>query len=804
MASQPLRFGTKFERTKMTLAELQVKVENALKNNVGFTEQVKITLEVVWEQITALKTLDGYYTKEINEFIKLNQKNAELNDTAQELLESVKTQYDTINELIAKVESVRNEAENVINKRIDELLVPIVYKSGYPIKANQPVIYAGAIYLAKEAFTTSTWESDKGKLIAQTGSGSTSTSNLYAAGKEIKKGELITYENKLYISQSDFVATTWETDSGKFIEFANNENTYKADVAFGEGDLYTYEGVLYIALSAFTSTTWAEDENKFARYNANSSKAKNYAENLVIEKGDSVFYNSKIYIAKETFTATQWTADESKFIALENGSNAYTAGKEVGLGDTITYENKVYIAKEAFTATTWETDSSKLVEITSDTNGVDLTAYYTKDEIDAFMAQKMDLLTAGEGVAIDKSDGNITVGVKNYTEIMDTLKTINVNLDLNTAQMGFKIDFTKIGKDSVEPAEYITPLYDLVGATKTQILDEFLGACPLILSPNSTEFNKLNPNNYTQFADGSDASQYIITLGNDVMVTQPQRGLKLHRLSDNVGELIITNGKDKSGFTYNAFRDGDTLKDKIYIGAYEAYASGGKLYSTSGQAPCVNTNLSGFRNLAAARGTGYRIINFHQRTYLQACYLLVHQDLLSQRAVGMGFANMSAASKTGLANEYGANCEIIKASNPTYMTDGKHAVKCNYYENLWGNVWEWTDGFLLVGFKIHTSTGNFNDAALGYTDNGYAFAAGTSNNNIAMVAWDNERGFYPTQIGGTQGKNYFGDGIWQASGCGYLAGGRWADGASCGALCLAADDGVSAAGATLGSRLVYM
>ena len=783
----------------MTLAELQVKVKNALKNNVGFTEQVKITLEVVWEQITALKTLDGYYTKEINEFIKLNQKNAELTDTAQELLESVKTQYETINELIAKVESVRNEAENVINKRIDELLVPIVYKSGYPIKANQPVIYAGAIYLAKEAFTTSTWESDKSKLIAQTGSGSTSTSNLYAAGKEIKKGELITYENKLYISQSDFVATTWETDSSKFVEIANNEDAYKADIAFNEGDLYTYEGVLYIALSAFISTTWAEDESKFARYNANSSKAKNYAENLAIEKGDSVFYNSKIYIAKEAFVASEWATDEGKFIALENGSNTYTAGKEVGLGDTITYENKVYIAKEAFTATDWATDSSKLVEITSDTNGVDLTAYYTKDEIDAFMAQKMDLLTAGEGVAIDKSDGNITVGVKNYAQIMANLSG-GAKGELVVGE-GYKkytaiINLTQAG---TKPAGCVRLADDAVDKTLDE-LRAFIGHYPCLFV-DGKEGEPLDPNDYSKYKN-KDEYAPITTLGNDVMVKFPRRGLCIRTIGDEV-HITFTDDPNSKDFGYYAHTRGSVAKDAFYYGAYKAYCSGSKMYSSSGKTPTVNVTIANFRNQAQARGSGYDQVAFYPRQYLQAAYVLLHQSLNSQEKIGTGKTSGSAVINTGGSDTWGMDSEICKAQYPTYLTDNAHNVKCLGIEDLWGNCWEWIEGCVTQNYNVMTATSGFNDTGKGYVSRGIASYNAWSGAYISSIAGNTELGFYPTNAQGSEA-TYFCDGHWQGASCVAHSGGSWDYGAECGVFVLAVSDAASNTYSNAGARLMFL
>ena len=783
----------------MTLAELEQKVKDALANNTGFTEQVKVTLLVVWEQITALKTLDGYYSKEISEFKELNAKNKELTEQATQLL-------DTATELMDKVTTSRAEAEKIINSRIDALLVPLVYKSDYAVKANQIVIYADTLYLAKEAFTTTSWANDKSKLVALSGgsAGGGIASNAYTAGKEIKTGEIITYQNKAYIAQSEFVASTWEADKNKFV-LLSGADAYPAGKEIKKGDFITYESVIYVATADFTSSTWETDSANFVKFSADTSKSVDYLAGLSIVKGDIIAYNSKFYIATESFTASDWTTDEAKFVPFtnENSDNAYAAGKSFALGQIVVYNDKAYVANEAFTATDWATDEAKCTPLSNTTDS--LANYYTKEQIDLLLAMKMDLLTAGEGVAIEKKDGEIIVGVLDYQKIIDTLKSINVNFTTGT-QMGLKCDFTKIGVENVAASEYITPIYDAVGASTQEIMD-FLGLYPLILSPDGQEFKKLDANDYSKAADGTDMSAFIITLGNDVMVNNPLRGMKLERQSADVGELAFTTATSaqKAGFAYNAHHNGDKVVQNLYIGAYEAYASAGKLYSTSGQYPAANATLATFRNYAAARGEGYRIIDFYQRQYLNAVYLLIHQDLNSQRACGMGFVNMSAASKTGLGNAYGANGELIKASNPTYLTDGKHAVKCAYYENLWGNVWERCDGFVLNGLKLSAATGNFNDAGLGYKDLGYAYPHQYEGDgaNIVSVAWDNERGFYPTQLG-SNNNAYFCDTFGQKSGCSLIAGASWFKAAQGGVFCIYAAAAASYVAVDVGSRLVKM
>ena len=635
----------------MTLAELTQKVENALKDSTPFTEQVKVTLQVVAEQLNALKTLDGYYTENLEAFTQLTAQNQALVKKATELL--------------AIVEQTRDEAEAIINKRIDELGTNVEYKSLIKITTKNLVFYAGEAYIPKENFTASTWEIDKNKLIKIGGSSADTptSSNVYESGKVINKGDVITYENKLYIATESFTATSWENDSSKFIAAANDEK-------------------------------------------------------------------------------------------LE----------------------------------------------------VDLSNYYNKDQINLLLEGKCDLLTPGTGVEVTQQDGNIIVGVKDYdtikSDIAEIAKTINTGISLNKKQFSLQIDLTKIGDKSLEPSEFITATDEAKGASYDEIL-EWAGVYPLVLSPQGIEFDKLNANDYSKFTNGGDASQYIITLGNDVMVKHPLRGRRMRRLSSQVAELSLTDDLNAKDFTYNAFYLGGERKDCFYMGAYEGFVSGGKLYSTSGQYPAVNTTLGTFRNYAQARGAGYNLVNYEQWMYYQALWLLTHQALNSQKVVGMGNCSTSGALKTGFTNDWGKDSEFCKKNNPTFLTDGKHSIKSNYIENPWGNVWEWRDGFLFVGTKITTAVGNFNDAGLGYTDRGYAYPNGAANANIASVAWDNERGFYPTQVGGDK-ESYFTDSFWQSAGCSLFSGGDWDDGSACGVFCLDANNAASSSSARFGARLVKM
>ena len=343
---------------------------------------------------------------------------------------------------------------------------------------------------------------------------------------------------------------------------------------------------------------------------------------------------------------------------------------------------------------------------------------------------------------------------------------------------------------------------ELADDAKGKTFDElkaFIGHYPCLFI-NSKEGRKLNPSNYAQYTDGTAAD--ITTLGNDVMVKFPRRGLVIRNIGSDI-HITFTDDPNASDFTYYAFTKALESKDAFYYGAYKAYASSSKLYSSSGKTPTVNTTIGNFRKYAQARGSGYEQVGFYQRQYLIAVYLLLHQNLNSTATIGRGKDSGSAVISTGGSNSWGMDSEIAKTQFPTYLTDGAHNVKCLGVEDLWGNCWEWLDGVVTINYNVHTSTGGFNDAGKGYINRGIACYAGYSDAYITSVAGTSELGFYPTAAVGSD-TTYFCDGFWQGSSCVAKAGGDWSNGAKCGVFALAVCDAASDACSADGARLMFV
>jgi len=293
---------------------------------------------------------------------------------------------------------------------------------------------------------------------------------------------------------------------------------------------------------------------------------------------------------------------------------------------------------------------------------------------------------------------------------------------------GVDIDFS----DS-NPATSCTYTDDAVGMTagstdwKTTPIFSLLKSCILINGAVSAYLNEDN----IDLLVGGGASD-ITTLGNDAMLEIGGRiGYLINWKTDTILQIKVTNNPNASGYKYDAFSlDAFNDCDKIYLGIFKGFASGGALYSSSGRVILVTGTIDNFRTAARARGAGYQQRTNGSIKLMQCLYIIYYKNLNSQIAVGMGYVKSTNTSYllTGTTKAYGFNSEIIKASNPTYMTDELHSIKCLGIEDMWGNVWEFVDG-MYIGANRELLTcdlaKNFSTSGSGYKNNG-CFSVGAN------------------------------------------------------------------------------
>lgn len=361
----------------------------------------------------------------------------------------------------------------------------------------------------------------------------------------------------------------------------------------------------------------------------------------------------------------------------------------------------------------------------------------------------------------------------------------------------------RIDLSNSNPATCSTYADDAVGMTAgSSEWDDFFGHYP-VLFKDGVEVGKLNPNNFAQFKDGTTAD---ITSGNagDVMIAFPRRGLTIG-ISGTTLEISMTDDPENIDFEYNAHTRGSTAKDVFYLGAYKGYVASSKLRSLSGKTITANQTIGTFRTQAQANGTGYEQSGFYQLIFRQCMYLLKYKNLNSQETVGYGYvlSSHSAAIATGGTETWGMDCELIKATNPSYMTDQNHHVKCFGLEDFWGNIWEWIDGCVTNSTRnILTGNDNFNDSGSGYTDNGQGATANIGN-YMSKPQGTTKTGFLAKEVNGSE-STYFCDSADLYASCVAVFGGGWGHASGTGAFRLDVGGAASASSASVAARLMFL
>jgi hypothetical protein len=227
---------------------------------------------------------------------------------------------------------------------------------------------------------------------------------------------------------------------------------------------------------------------------------------------------------------------------------------------------------------------------------------------------------------------------------------------------------------------------------------------------------------------GSDAKGSGLTLTSDyIMVRIPRVYVKFEYESPYWRWWISPN--PATGFTlhpafYQRGHSSDPA-DQIYVGAYNAGASGGttavngtsnclyatdwtdlKLTSKSGVKPLTGNGSSGtlaqFETAANLIGTGWGEMNFHTLCLLQLLFYVEYASFDSQSNLGQGRTNASntAASLCGTYLDQvgagaGSDIQSLLATNGTYgdPSGSYRPAVWRGIENMWGNIWQFIIGY---------------------------------------------------------------------------------------------------------------
>lgn len=189
---------------------------------------------------------------------------------------------------------------------------------------------------------------------------------------------------------------------------------------------------------------------------------------------------------------------------------------------------------------------------------------------------------------------------------------------------------------------------------------------------NGITLKQLDDTDGTKYADGTDASTDITE--KDVFMKMPDfwyYGTE----GDNV-EIHFTNGMPSDPDNWVKW-DGNTL-----IGVYEANY-GTELRSISGVASTGDISQSQFKSHAAAKGTGYQIVDWQMHCVMGILFYAWYGNTNSQVVCGSG--TNSYTKETGQTNFLGMT--------DTDSTNG-NTMSINFWglENWWGNKFEWMEG----------------------------------------------------------------------------------------------------------------
>lgn len=275
----------------------------------------------------------------------------------------------------------------------------------------------------------------------------------------------------------------------------------------------------------------------------------------------------------------------------------------------------------------------------------------------------------------------------------------------------------------------------------------------------------------------SRSGDFVMVFIPEFYVAQKRSGTK---------QYFYVSDKPKTGFTKHP-------GSGKYVGKYHMNSYGRS--STDSEALADITRASA-RNKAKNNGSKYHLYDFATYCAIVFLYIVEFADWNCQDKIGRGYvdSNNSAIYSGG-------------TGSVTYHTgringwDGKIAVQYRGIENLWGNVFQWVDGFNANGTTAYVCTDPSkyaDDTATGYTNIGTLPSSGYIKD---LIVTDNGL-LIPKTSGGSE-TTYVPDCVYPSSGWRVLGvGGDWHSGAYAGLLEFAADSGSSDSNSNVSARLM--
>ncbi len=185
----------------------------------------------------------------------------------------------------------------------------------------------------------------------------------------------------------------------------------------------------------------------------------------------------------------------------------------------------------------------------------------------------------------------------------------------------------------------------------------------------------LDNNNSTLYNDGSAAA--LDCSEGDVMVYFPEFWYKYENVDDDYFRYYIS----------ERAMDGYVHVEASLVGAYKAFSENNMVYSRSGVNPTCEISHVDFKSYAAARGTGYQIIDYEQHCTIAMMLYAKYLDRDTQAKLGVGDARYTTV--TGTTNYIG------NADTDNEITTWVNGLAI---EGVFGGICEWIDGVVVDNY----------------------------------------------------------------------------------------------------------
>jgi len=281
---------------------------------------------------------------------------------------------------------------------------------------------------------------------------------------------------------------------------------------------------------------------------------------------------------------------------------------------------------------------------------------------------------------------------------------------------------------------------------------------------------------------------------------------------------FLINGVEKDFIYHSAFEGSiyDTSAN-AYLLADEQVAdfNADKLCSIANAKPCSGLTQSltrpNTRKLAQNRGSGWQQMFVHTASASQLLFMIEYASFNSQTAIGLGVVNK--ASGTGNESELtGQTSSLGNNSGMASGTNGLVSITYRGEENIWGNVWKFTDGANVYAYGIHdlyVSNYGFADniGTTPYQNAGITLAK--TGGYVSAFGYNEEFDwlFMPSETLGNLTipvGDYFHQNNTASSWLIALLGGSWYSSAAGGGFCWSVDGASSNRIRIIGGRLVYI